>query len=171
MAMRITGDRDVVAALNALAHEGLSIVTVDTAAKTAMKPMVDDAKQRARRNRNFIGKWPGFPQPAKNRRHLDQGLVFRKVKSSPARRSYRFGATGRARRIAHLVEWGSVPHFQPNFRGGWQHPGAQRSPFMVPAFEAHKSQVVGQMGKEMWQIIQRKVTELERRNPVRRTKP
>lgn len=36
---------------------------------------------------------------------------------------------------AHLVEFGTRPHFQPNRFGGIMHPGARPKPFMRPAAE------------------------------------
>lgn len=37
-------------------------------------------------------------------------------------------------RYAHLVEFGTKPHFQPNYRGGFDHPGAKAQPFFWPSY-------------------------------------
>lgn len=168
MASYITGDRQVVAALNQLGGNGLTAMEIDQAAKVAMDPMLQDVKQRAQVHRNFKGKWSSFfPQPKSGRKHLDQGFAFRKTAVSKGRRSYKLGATGRARRIAHLLEFGTQNHWQPNLNGGWQHPGARRSPILTPAFNTHKDQVVMRMGQFLWDKIRARVASFNRKRSRR----
>lgn len=159
----ISGDREVVNALRSLSN-GLPMADVDKAAVKSMQPMLQDAKNRARGLRNFAGKHPGFPDPRSPRKggHLDEGLDVRKTTSTRAKRSYWLGAVRRALKIAHLVEFGTAPHFQPHFRGGFLHPGARRQPFMTPAYEEHADDVPESFGKNLWQILSRRVAEIAR---------
>lgn len=127
-----------------------------------MKPMLEAAKKNARPARNYAGKYPGFPQPKAGRKHLDQGLnVGAEGSQTKSKRKFLLGAVGRARRIAHLVEFGTRFHWQPRFRGGWMHPGAQRkTPFMTRAYQAHGDQVPTVLGRELWAAIKLRVTAL-----------
>lgn len=47
----------------------------------------------------------------------------------------------------HLVEFGTAPHWQPNRGGGQMHPGAQAKPFLRPAYESTKDEIVRQTGE------------------------
>lgn len=47
----------------------------------------------------------------------------------------------------HLVEFGTAPHWQPNRGGGQMHPGAKASPWLRPAYEATKDEIVRQTGE------------------------
>ncbi len=46
---------------------------------------------------------------------------------------FRLGFVGRGRHIAHFVEFGTKPHWQPRRRSF--HPGARPFPFLRPAFD------------------------------------
>jgi HK97 gp10 family phage protein len=140
----VTGDRQVVAALRRIG-KGPSAREVDTSANRAMSPMRDDARKRLAAHRNFASKWPSyFPkQQGPFGNHVDKGIVVRKDgKQEPGARSYKLGATGRARFLLHLLEFGTAAHFQPNLLGGWMHPGASPRPSFVPAFEHGKDAVI-----------------------------
>lgn len=69
--------------------------------------------------------------------------------------------------IAHLVEWGTAPHYQPNRNGGSMHPGAAPHPFMVPAFEATKERVARIATHELNGAFQRILT--GQAKPMRRS--
>jgi hypothetical protein len=59
----------------------------------------------------------------------------------------------RARKIAHLVEFGTAPHWQPRWRGGWMHPGARPKPFIRPAYDAKAGDAVRIISREIWSGI------------------
>lgn len=130
---------------------------MSTMMKEAFDPMKDQTQQNARTLRNFSGKHSSFfPQPSGSPPggHLDQGLAVRKHKSrGPMVQEYWLGFHKRARKIAHLVEYGTAPHYQPNFKGGFHHPGAAAHPFFRPAFESTKSDVVAEVGRRTWARI------------------
>lgn len=147
----ITGDRQVVAALRRLA-KGPSAREVDSAATRAMNPLRDDARKRLLAHRNYASKYPSyFPkQQGPFGSHVDKGLVVRKDgKQAPGSRSYKLGATGRARFLLHLIEFGTSAHWQPNLLGGWMHPGSTPRPSMVPAYEHGKSAVIDAMSEDL----------------------
>lgn len=163
MADSVRGDRELAMALRELS-QGIPVGQVDSAAKQSMKPMQDDAKARMRKNRNYAGKYPGFPDPRPGRTHVDQGIIFGREKSSTrTKRKFTLGGSGRARKLLHLLEFGTLPHFQQNFRGGFQHPGAKPKPVMTPAYEAHADEVEERFGRALWDVMSRKVLQLGRR--------
>lgn len=163
MASRIIGDRAVARNLRELSR-GVPLALVDKAARQSMDPMLKDAKRRAKANRNYVGKFKGFPQPKPGRMHLDQGLVVGKQgNQTRTRRKFLLGAKNRARRLAHLLEFGTAPHFQPRFRGGFFHRGARARPFLSPAYESHGNDVKTVFGQELWSLIRSKILMMGRR--------
>ena len=165
----VTGDKELVANLRELA-KGPTPAEIDRAAIVAMQPMLSKAVSRFRAARNFEGKYPGFPQPRSPRAggHVDEGLVVRKSKSSSKKkRAYRLGATRRARYLLHLVEFGTAPHFQPNFRGGWMHPGARANPALIPSYDEEAGKVPGTFGRLIWTVMSSKIARMKK-GPVRR---
>lgn len=55
--------------------------------------------------------------------------------------------------VGHLVEFGTAPHWQPNRFGGTMHPGARAKPFMRPAYDMTKAQIVTRAGQSLIQAI------------------
>lgn len=55
--------------------------------------------------------------------------------------------------VGHLVEFGTAPHWQPNRFGGTMHPGAKPYPFMRPAYDMTKTQIVVRAGESLAQAI------------------
>lgn len=153
----VSGDRELVAALRNLGA-GVPVRDIDTAATKSLRPMLQQTKDSLKANRNYVGKYPGFPQPRSPRKggHVDQGIVVRKDRAGTTSRSYKLGATKRARFLLHLLEYGTAPHWQPNFRGGFMHPGATPRPSITPAYETHKAGVIKTFGFEIIEMIERK---------------
>lgn len=160
----VYGDRSVVAALNELA-KGISGAEIDQGAVKALGPMLADTKTRIQANRNYPGKYPGFPQPKSPRKggHVDQGIIIRKEGASNGTRSYKLGATRRARYLLHLLEFGTAPHFQPHFKGGFMHPGARPKPALTPSFEEHRDEVPAALGRFIWERLALRAQALGRR--------
>ncbi len=165
----VTGSREVVAALRELA-QGIDVAAVDRAAVNALEPMLDATVEKMRANRNYPGKYPGFPDPSTPRKggFLDRGIVIKKDGGSKKKRSYRIGARGRARYLIHLLEFGTAPHFQPNFKGGFAHPGAAPRPAMVPSFEEHKDDVPARFGRAIWLSLSAKAAQMNKKSKRRR---
>lgn len=57
--------------------------------------------------------------------------------------------------VGHLVEFGTRPHFQPRRLGGIHHPGARPKPWMRPAFELHKEEVMKILAREILHGLER----------------
>lgn len=86
--------------------------------------------------------------------HLDQGVVVRKVEGhGKTTRTFWVSFQRRARYLAHLVEFGTVPHWQPGRQR--MHPGARARPFATPAFESTKDETVETLGRQTWRLIER----------------
>lgn len=147
----VIGDKALVAALNAMA-KGPGAREVDGMATRSMKPVLEDTRERLRAHRNYASKYPAiFPkQRSISSDHVDRGIVFRKDgRAAQGKRSYKIGATRRARSLLHLLEYGVAPHFQPNLLGGWMHPGHAPLPTMTPAFETGQAGVISAFGEEI----------------------
>lgn len=112
--------------------------------KDALDPMRDATQNNALKHRQ-----PDYNPPGG---HLDQGVVSVPVKeTSRTRTTWWVSFTNRARKIAHLVEFGTAPHAQP--RRGIMHPGARPFPFFRPAFEATKETTVRRLGTGVRNLI------------------
>lgn len=148
----VYGDAEVIANLRALAN--VPNGTLSAAGRAALQPMARDTRAAVKQNRNYIGKWPGWPQPEATPAggHADQGIVIRVGKNRTKGIVQVFmGARRRAVRILHLLEFGTAPHWQP--RRGIMHPGARAFPAMRPAFEAHKNEAVRIFGETIFAKI------------------
>ena len=160
----VTGDKELIANLRELA-KGPSAAEVDQAATQSLQPMLSKTKERLKQARNFHGKYPGFPQPRVPRSggHVDEGIVIRKGKaSSKNKRDYKLGATRRSRFLLHLVEFGTAPHYQPKFRGGWHHPGARAHPSLLPSFDEESGKVPGTFGRLIWTTMSNKISKMKK---------
>lgn len=138
----LRGDVELRRALKAI--PAATTLGLDGAMRESLEPMRKQTSLNALRLRK-----PGRQPPGG---HLDQGVVIRKI-DNPARnvRTFWVSFTKRARYLAHLVEFGTAPHWQPNRRQ--MHPGARPKPFATPAFESTKSEVVAGLGKRTWSLI------------------
>lgn len=117
---------------------------IDSAAAESLAPMKKETERGALRLR----------QPGRRPRggHLDEGVSVRKVEARGGMyRVFWLGFVNRARRIAHLVEFGTAPHWQPRRR--IMHPGAQPKPFARPAYEQEKDDVGLHFGRAIWRAI------------------
>lgn len=163
----VTGDKELVAALRELS-KGPTEAEIDRAAISAMNPMLTKTVEKLKKSRNYAGKYPNFPQPKVPRSggHVDQGIVVRKGKSSRTKKVYRLGATRRARYLLHLLEFGTAPHFQPNFKGGFMHPGARAEPVLIPTFDEERGRVPKAFGQHIWSAMSAKIGRLKK--PKRR---
>lgn len=160
----VTGHNELIANLRELA-KGPTGAEIDSAATASLNPMLVKTKERLKKARNFVGKYPGFPQPKVPRQggHVDEGIVVRKLKvGGGGKRSYRLGATRRSRYLLHLVEFGTAPHYQPNFRGGWQHPGARANPSLIPSFDEESGKVPTEFGRMIWTTMASKIAKLKK---------
>ena len=108
----------------------------------ALQPLKIETEQNARVLRD-----PEHPNPKGG--HLDEGVASQRVGTATrTKRTWWVAFTKRARKIAHLVEFGTAPHDQP--RRGIRHPGARPNPFFRRAFEAKKQTVLDIFALRAW---------------------
>lgn len=124
---------------------------MDDALDYATAPLVRATMNNARPLRDFAGKYIGFPDPATPRKggHLDEGVVAQPVGGGRRSRTWWVAFGRRAMKLAHLVEFGTKPHFQRRFRGGYMHPGASPHPFFRPAYESTKHEVLRRLAMKV----------------------
>lgn len=101
----------------------------------ALQPMLDVAKSHLISNRSV------------HRGVLLNGMVI----AQKSKNVTVITATGKAIGLAHLVEFGTAPHWQP--KRGRQHPGARPKPFLRPAFEEMRSDVPARFGEALVGMI------------------
>lgn len=137
--------------------QAFSAREMDAVCEASLAPIEEETVKNALALRDFTHNPPGG--------HLDEGVVIVKVKAEPGFRTFWVSFTKRARKIAHLVEFGTSPHWQPHYRGGWMHPGARRKPFFRPAFEAEKNRSLSVFATMAFDIINRKAAGLPKDGP------
>lgn len=136
---RVTGDRELIANLRR-AYNSVGGAALDADLRASLEPMKTQTEDNARRLRDNHNP-PGG--------HLDEGVIIAKQKHrGRLYREYWVSFTRRARKIAHLVEFGTAPHWQPN--RGIMHPGARPKPFFRTAFESTKEDVTMEVGRRVW---------------------
>lgn len=149
----VRGDREIIANMRR-AYNSVGGRALDRNLANALEPMKQETVDNAQRLRNFAGKYPGWPPPKNPRKggHLDEGVVVaQKEAKGPMYRVYWLSLSKRARKLGHLVEFGTAPHFQPGL--GILHPGATPHPFMRPAFESTKQEAVDKVSHTAWSLI------------------
>ena len=149
----VKGDREIIANMRRT-RISLTGGFVESISRQALEPMKEETEGNARMLRNFPGKHPGWPQPSGRPRggHLDENVVIvRHRKMGPMAVEIWLTFRGRGMKLAHLVEFGTAPHWQPGLK--IMHPGASAYPFARPAFETKKQDVGMAMGRLVWQRI------------------
>lgn len=109
---------------------------INEASRESLKPMLVDAKANLR----TVKASRYVPGPNVVTRQLVRGLVARLKSKKAGETVHVVGAQGKAIKSAHLVEFGTDPHWQPKRK--IMHPGAQPFPFMTPAFEKNRASSV-----------------------------
>lgn len=139
----VTGDKEILQNMRRIS-KAIGGGQMDKIIRDSLEPMRDRTEQNARKLRQ-----EGYNPPGG---HLDQGVVVAKRdQRGSLYRVYWVSFKNRAKKLAHLVEFGTAPHWQP--RRMIMHPGARAKPFFRPAFEATKEEVVDDVGKAVWQRI------------------
>lgn len=113
----------------------LTAPVLRSARNAALEPMLSAARVHLMANRSV------------HRGVLLKGMAI----VTTGKNSSALGATGKAISIAHLVEFGTAPHWQPNRH--MMHPGARPKPFLRPAFEEMKGTVIATFAQELRMIL------------------
>lgn len=147
----VSGDKEIRANLRAV-RAAVGGRTMDADIVTSLEPMREQTAENAYKHRQ-----PHNPPGG----HLDEGVVIAKRNSrGPLYREFWVTFKGRARKLAHLLEFGTAPHPQPN--RGIFHPGARAFPFFRPAFEETKQEVALTLGQRVWGRISGAVKRVSR---------
>lgn len=170
MAQKLDGLRELNKALNQLEGKVASSIS-RSAISAAGKDVAEAARSR-------VPVETGNLKRSISVRTLRLGRTGYAAKVGPMKRKFRgrveigAGTFGSLTQIAdgwygHLVEFGTAPHLIPKrgskvvkvngklVRGPVQHPGTPPRPFMRPAWQATKGQLVHKMGRVMWRRIER----------------
>lgn len=132
---KVTGFRETARAIRRVAQYPKQIV--GKASRKALTPMLQAAKANLKANRSY------------KRGVLYRSMKIRKLKSTTAMSEWVISPTGRGVGIAHLVELGTRPHWQPI--RNQMHPGAQAKPFLEPAYQQHDDTAIRIMAQELGQ--------------------
>lgn len=130
---RVTGYRQTARAIRKVAQYPRK--QVSAASRKALTPMLRKTKANLKAQGSY------------HRGVLSRSMRIRKLKSSTSVSNWVIAATGRGIGIAHLVEGGTRPHWQP--KRGVMHPGAKAKPFLEPAFFDHDDDAVRIMAMEL----------------------
>jgi hypothetical protein len=133
MASKVTGYRETARAIRKVGQ--FPRAKVGQASRKALTPMLRATKANLKTNRSY------------HRGVLSRSMAIRKLKTTSALSQWVIAATGRGIAIAHLVEAGTRPHWQP--KRMMMHPGAKAKPFLEPAFFAHDDEAVAIMAREL----------------------
>lgn len=154
---KVTGDRELIARMK-LISSAVAGRPLDQLCGETLDPMKVETIANARVLR----------QPGTNPKggHLDQGVVVARVLSKgKGYRRFWLSFRNRARYIAHLVEYGTAPHFQP--RRGIMHPGARQKPFIRPAFDSKGPEALKIFSQGAWNLIRRYTLEVVKSRRMR----
>jgi len=143
--MGVRGDKELARAFRSLAAAVTPAVR-KKARQKGLRVVQMDAKDRLALN-----------DSVETRALLSKIAVDESGKANTSLVGVKRGRTGRMNRMparyAHLVEFGTAPHFQPNRFGGIMHPGARPKPFMRPAFEENRAEIPKAYFQEIWTAI------------------
>ncbi|MEM7303404.1 MAG: hypothetical protein AAF468_20175 [Pseudomonadota bacterium] len=120
-------------------------------ARAGLAPILSDAKANLIANGSV------------HRGVLLRGLVIRRNKKKLRNSvSWQVAASGKAVSIAHLVEFGTEPHWQPN--RGVMHPGAEPKEFLSPAYYDNEREAISIFGKIIGPALEEQAARLYARS-------
>ncbi len=148
--MPVTGDKEVAAVFRALAKAPTAAVR-RKARQDALKPVKESARAKLYSNGSVeTAALATALIVSENLKNKDSSIVA-------VKRGKRGKKNRNPVRYAHLVEWGTAPHWQPNRFGGIMHPGARPFPFMRPALEQHRDSAAKAYFVNIWTAIVKSV--------------
>lgn len=109
------------------------------AREAALMPILQDAQQNLIANGSVV-----------------TGKLLRSMAIASSSSESRLGQRGE-QPVGQLIEFGTAAHYQPNYRGGWLHPGATPKPFMRPAFDANTTKAIRAYADHMWRAMVRTI--------------
>jgi hypothetical protein len=132
----VRGGRQLAAKLRSIGHAP-TVAERRRARQAALQPILEDAALNLAANGS-----------------VESGQLLRGLAIKGKNRNEdRFGQRGKHSPVAHLVEYGTAPHWQP--RLGIMHPGARPKPFVQPAYQINKLEAIAIYAAMMWAVITR----------------
>lgn len=124
---------------------------ISEASRVALKPILDDAKANLKTHKSNRYQ----PGPNVVTGVLLKSMQIRKKKTTKAQSISVVAATGKGIKYAHLVEFGTDPHWQPKRK--FMHPGAKPFPFLTPAFHSNDTKAIKLFNDAIGEAIDRQV--------------
>lgn len=126
----VRGAQETITVLRALSR-GLPDSRLREARHEALAPMQSAAQDNFRANGSFVtGVIPG-------------DIVIADTGANQTS----LGMTGMGAKLGHIIEFGTAPHEQPN--RGTYHPGSEPKPFLRPAFDEQRDNVMRRIGEQI----------------------
>lgn len=151
--MELTGARELEAALRELPKR-IGKAAIRRALKKVAQPIEADAKQRAAQIKHGLGERgvsisTRVSRRQKRGRRVDKNTVHLFIGAHSARRG-----------LAHIIEFGTGPRHHKSGKSTGRMPA---QPFMRPAWEAHKHQLLPALGRELWTEVDKAAQRLAKR--------
>jgi len=128
---------------------------VGEASRYALRPVLMDAKK------NLAAPKPGRPSGNIITGELMASMKIMQAKQTRQETQTLVTATDKGIKKAHLVEFGTDPHWQP--KRGIMHPGARPFPFLTPAFYNNESEVLRRMNKRFAEALRKHAARVARK--------
>lgn len=149
----VKGHRGVAKALRSMSRMQRP---VGAASRYALRPVLTDARA------NLAQPKPGRPDGNIITGELMASMKIVQAKRTRAETQTLVTATDKGIKKAHLVEFGTDPHWQPN--RGVMHPGARPFPFLTPAFYKNEDEVLHRMNDRFIDELRKHVARVARKN-------
>ena len=156
--MPVRGARETASALRKLSQ--YVSVPLNSASRFALAPALSAAKSNAK----------ALPSEEKTGTLAASLTIKRDPKSPKLNPKHRVGPAsnyerdtqyGKRRPVkyAHLLEFGTAPHYQPG--RGVTHPGSRAEPFLTPAYLSTREEVVQRFGKRIGPEMEKRAAQLK----------
>jgi HK97 gp10 family phage protein len=154
--MPVKGSRETARALRDLAN--YVAVPLNAASRFALQPTVKAAKAKVQATafEDSTGALAASLTIRKKPRSSKLNPVHQVGPDSGFRKEGR-----RPVSYAHLIEFGTAPHYQPN--RGVVHPGIRPMPFMEPAYNSTKEEVVKRFGQRIGPEMEKRAAKVRAR--------
>ena len=145
MASRVKGHRELSRNLRQLAR--FVERPIAEAQRASLKPILATSRKNLKANGSYLTGETSRSMAIRTPRTRAKGIKRALI-----------GATGKGRGKAHLIEFGTDPHWQPKRKV--LHPGAKAAPFLTPAYETHRHDAMEIFGKRIGEAMERQAARL-----------
>lgn len=155
--MPVRGDRETARALRALSQ--YVSTPLNATSRFALQPTLKAAKSNARSIpfKEDTGTLEASLTIKKKRGGSKLNPTTQVGPDSGFQRDTQYGSR-RPVRYAHLIEFGTAPHYQPG--RGVTHPGTRPHPFLTPAYFSTRDEVVKRFGEKIGPEMEKRAAKL-----------